>query len=95
MECTYKEYLSSQKTPLDKINALEGLIDQMELSSLDSIDGGGTMSYSMDNGQMKVTTDFRSMADVGRGVLALEQMLHRYKNRYYGRVTVMRNKLNY
>lgn len=95
MECTVKEYIQSKTTLLEKINAIEALIDSMILNTAEAIDNSGVASYSMDSGQMKVTTNYRSVEDVNRGIKALEQTLQMYINRYNGRVLVLRGRLNY
>lgn len=95
MECTVKEYIQSKTTLLDKINAIESLIDSMILNTAEAIDNSGVASYSMDSGQMKVTTNYRSVEEVNRGIKALEQTLQMYINRYNGRVLVLRGRLNY
>lgn len=95
MECTVKEYIQSKTTLLEKINAIEALIDSMILNTAEAIDNSGVTSYSMDSGQMKVTTNYRSVEEVNRGIKALEQTLQMYINRYNGRVLVLRGRLNY
>ena len=95
MECTIKEYIQSKSSTLDKIKAIESLIDSMILNTAEAIENGGTASYSMDSGQMKITTNYRSVHEVNQGIKALEQTLQMYINRYNGRVTVLRGKLNY
>lgn len=95
MECTVKEYIQSKTTLLEKINAIEALIDSMILNTAEAIDNSGVASYSMDSGQMKVTTNYRSVEEVNRGIKALEQTLQMYINRYNGRVLVLRGRLNY
>ena len=95
MECNTKEYIQSKTTLNAKIIAIEALIDTMLLSSIEAIENSGTASYSMDDGQMKVMTQYRSMAEVTAGVLALEKLLQIYINRRNGNVTVLRSRLNY
>ena len=95
MQCTVKEYIQSKTSLLDKINAIEALIDSMILNSIEAVEVGGTASYSMDDGQMKVTTEYRSMDQITKGIAGLERTLQMYINRYNGRVMVLRNKLNY
>jgi hypothetical protein len=95
MECTVKEYIQS-KASLDlKIAAITSLIDNMLLSAIDAIDTSGTASYSMDDGQMKVTTEYRSIEQITKGILALEKIQQVYINRRNGYVTVLRSRLNY
>lgn len=95
MECTIKEYIQSKSSTLDKIKAIEALIDSMIVNTAEAIDNSGVASYSMDSGQMKVTTTYRSVSEVQKGIKALEQTLQMYINRYNGRVTVLRGRLNY
>ena len=56
---------------------------------------GGTASYVMDDGQMKVTTIYRSVDDVIKGVEALQKLKQTYINRYNGHTTVLRGRLNF
>ena len=95
MECTVKEYIQSKSSILEKIKAIESLIDAMILNTAEAIDNSGTASYSMDTGQTKVTTTYRSVEEVNKGIKALEQTLQMYVNRYNGRVVVLRGRLNY
>lgn len=95
MECTVKEYIQSKSSILEKIKAIESLIDAMILNTAEAIDNSGVASYSMDTGQTKVTTTYRSVEEVNKGIKALEQTLQMYINRYNGRVVVLRGRLNY
>jgi len=95
MECTIKEYIQSKPTLDAKIAAIESLIDAMILNSIEAVDNSGTASYSMDDGQMKVTTMYRSVKEITQGVRALEQMLQMYINRRNGHITVLRGRLKY
>lgn len=95
MQCTVKEYIQSKKSLDARIKAIELLIDSMLLNSIDSIDNSGTASYSMDDGQMKVSTEYRSIKDITAGIKGLEQILQLYINRRNGSITVLRGRLNY
>lgn len=95
MECTAKEYIQSKTTLDAKIAAVEALIDEMLLNSIESIGNGGTASYSMDDGQMKVMTQYRSVTEVSAGIKSLEKILQTYINRRNGSITVLRSRLNY
>lgn len=95
MELTIKEYIQSKCSLDAKIIAIEALIDAMILSSLEYVENGGTMSYSMDDGQMKVSTQYRSVKEIGDGIKALERTLQIYVNRRNGNLTVLRSRLNY
>jgi len=95
MECTVKEYIQSKKSLDLKIKAIGDLIDAMLLSAIDAIDTSGTASYSMDDGQMKVTTEYRSIEQITKGVKALESLQQLYINRRNGSITVLRSRLNF
>lgn len=94
MECNVKQYIQDKHTTYEKIQAIESLIDSMLINSIDAIGDSGFASYSMDDGQMKVTTEFRSLDQISKGILSLEKLLQMYVNRYNGHVTVLRGKLN-
>lgn len=95
MELTVTEYIQS-KTSLDaKILAIEVLIDAMILSSVEYVENSGTLSYSMDDGQMKVSTQYRSVQEITNGIRGLERILQLYINRRNGNLTVLRSRLNY
>ena len=93
--CTVQEYIQSKSELYDKICAINALIDAMILNSIDWISTGGTASYSMDDGQMKVTTNYRSIEEITMGIFSLEKTLQMYTNRYNGNLVVLRGKLNY
>ena len=94
-ECTTKEYIQSKTSLNAKIIAIEELIDAMLLSTVESIENSGTASYSMDDGQMKVMTQYRSVTEVMAGVKALEKILQMYINRRNGNITILRGRLKY
>ena len=93
--CNVKEYIESKKTLDAKIKAIDLLIDQMLLSAIDAIDTSGTASYSMDDGQMKVMTQYRSVSEISKGIKALEQIKQMYVNNRNGHITVLRGRLKY
>ena len=92
---TVKEYIQSKDSLIAKITAIEALIDAMLLNTIDAIEDSGTASYTLDDGQMKVSTEFRSAKEIASGVLALEKLLNNYTNKYNGHITVLRGRLNY
>lgn len=93
--CTLREYIESRESLDAKIEAISLLIDQMLLNTIDTIDDSGTMSYSADDGQMKITTQYRSTFDITKGIQSLEKLKNIYIGRRDGNVTVLRGKLNY
>ena len=84
-------YIECRSTLHDKIVAINSLIEAMELKLLDVTESTAFDEYSMDDGQMKIRTKYRSVADVMVGLTGLEQLKQRYVNRLNGRVTVLRS----
>ena len=95
MECNIKEYIQSKPSLDAKIAAIESLIDAMLLNAIGAVDDSGTASYSMDDGQIKVTTMFRSMTEIMSGIKHLEKIKQIYINRRNGHLTILRGRLKY
>lgn len=88
---TISQYVESKTDLASKILAIDALISAMELKIVDATGSAEYDEYSMDDGQMKVRTKYRSVADVMAGITALEQLKQRYVNRYNGRTMVFRS----
>lgn len=91
---TVSEYIQSKTSLNSKICAIEALIDQMLVNAVEAIDNSGTASYSMDDGQMKVTTNYRSVDEITSGIKNLEKIKQMYVNRRNGHTVVLRGRLN-
>ena len=100
MSCEYASislFLESKQTLIDRVNAIDSLVDVMILSMADHAAGTGpTISeYQLDDGQVKIRTAYRSIKEVEDGILALERMKHLYLNRLNGRITILRDEKSY
>jgi hypothetical protein len=96
MCCNYSSisvFLESKKSVVDKISAINALIDSMIATMADHASGAGANieEYSLDDGQVKIKTVYRSLADVQSGVASLEKMKQIYINRYNGRNIILRD----
>lgn len=87
---TIKEYITSKESLDSKILAIESLIDSMLLNAVGAIDNSGFASYSVDTGQSKITTEYRSIDDISKGIKSLEKILQMYINRRNGHITILR-----
>ena len=47
--------------------------------------------FSLDDGQMRVRTKYRSIADVEAGIKSLLRLKSHYVNQYNGNITVLRD----
>lgn len=96
MGCTYNtfsDYLVTKQSLWDRIAAIDLLIEKGILLMADTISGvGGNISaYELDDGQVKIKTNYRSIEDVESGLKALERMKNLYMNQLNGRSTVLRD----
>lgn len=94
-EYTIKSYVESCTTVRAKITAIDVLIDAMMLKMVDIIDTSEAVSYRLDDGQMNINTEFRSVEDAQKGVLSLEKLKQMYINRLNGRTVVFRGRSNF
>lgn len=86
-------YILSKPAGLQRIKAIEALIDIMIASIADHASGSGaTVSeYQLDDGQVKLKTGYRSLSEVSAGVQALEKMKQMYVNQYNGRSVILKD----
>jgi len=87
---TVSQYIECKSSLLEKIQAINAVISAMELKLLDVTESTALDEYQLDDGQMKVRTKYRNVADVMAGISALEQLKQRYVNRYNGCRIVIR-----
>jgi len=90
---TISIYIESKSSLLEKIKAVDDLIDTMHLRLIEVAGGQNAVidEYWMDDGQMKVKTIYRSVEDVEAGIRALEKTKQRWVNKHNGRGFVLRD----
>lgn len=86
-----ESYIECKSTVIDKIKAINALIDKFELKLLEVGDSVSYDEYQLDDGQMKVRTKYRSANDVLNAINNLEKLKQRYVNRLNGRMTILRS----
>lgn len=84
------QYIESKSKLIGKIATYDLLIEGMEASILEATLSGHLVQYEMDDGFMKVRSQFRSISDMTKALAGLETLRQRYINRYNGSVTVLR-----
>jgi len=87
-------FLESFPTMVQRMQALDALIDQAILKMADNIDGApaNISYYEHDDGQVRIKTNYRSMDDLAKGIKALESLKIMYLSRLRGRVTTLIDK---
>ena len=84
------QYIESKSKLIGKIAAYDLIIDGMEKAILTATVSGHLVQYEVDDGFMKVRSQFRSVGDMTNALAGLETLRQRYINRYNGRSTVLR-----
>ena len=84
------QYIESKSKLIGKIATYDLLIEGLEASILEATVSGHLVQYEMDDGFMKVRSQFRSIGDMTKALAGLETLRQRYINRYNGRCTVLR-----
>lgn len=87
---TISQYIEDKPTLLGKIAAIDAMIDALELKILDVTGTAEYDEYSLDDGQMKVRTKYKSVGDVVAGIDGLEKLKQRYINKHNGHTMVFR-----
>lgn len=86
-------YIDSRTGLRDKVYAIQDIIDALELRLVDVAAGQAAVTdeYQLDDGQMRIRTVYRSIADVNAGIASLERLKQKYLNRLNGRSIALRD----
>lgn len=87
---TISQYVEAKSKLIGKIATYDILIEKMEASILEATVSGHLVQYELDDGFMKVRSQFRSVSDMTQALAGLETLRQRYINRHNGRCTVLR-----
>lgn len=77
-------YIASATSLKQKIARLDAIITALEDTALTAASGDNVTSYSLDNGQTKINTMYRSASDVAASIVAFERIRARYVNKLNG-----------
>jgi hypothetical protein len=84
-ESTY-DYITKPSDLLVRINRIQAIIDTFENAIVANATSAHLQEYSLDDGQSKIKTGYRSMKELTDGLMGLDLLLQRLVVRY--------NKLN-
>lgn len=77
-------YIDSATNLRDKITKMDQVIDGLESLAITAAATGNFSEYSIDNGQSKIRTVYRSMSEVANAISVFEKIRQRYINRLNG-----------
>lgn len=84
------QFVECKSKIIGKIAAYDLIIEAMESAILDATASGMYNQVEVDDGQMKVRTNYRNITDMNNALLGMEQARQRYIQKYNGRVMVLR-----
>jgi hypothetical protein len=77
-------YIASATSLKEKITRIEAVIFALEETALTAASGDNVTSYTLDNGQTKVNTMYRSAAEIANSINAFQRIKTRYINQLNG-----------
>lgn len=79
-------YVDQCSTLQAKITAIDAIIDALLLTAVKAAAGENISQYSLNDGQVIISTTYKTAADVQKSITAFEQIRQMYINRINGRV---------
>lgn len=91
MAMTESLYIESTTSLTEKLSRIDAIILALENRMLNFSSGtSDKMSYSLDDGQVKISTQYRSIEDMAKGINAFEVMRQRIINKLNGPSVILR-----
>ena len=87
---TISHYFECKSKLIGKIATYDLLIEGLEKAILESTVSGHLVQYELDDGQIKVRSNFRKISDLVDAMTGLQKLRQGYINRYNGRITVLK-----
>lgn len=88
--CSEIHYIESATDLRDRITRIETVITALEAQLLIAAGNGDLSSYSLDDGQVKIQSQYRSPSAIADGLFKLDTLRQRLINQLNGRQTVLR-----
>lgn len=79
-------YVDSKTTISAKITALDNIIGALMTTALKAASTGNLEEYSLDDGQTKIRTMYRSVDQIEKAITSFEKIRQMYINRLDGRM---------
>lgn len=88
-------YVASRQSNVDKIIAIDAIISKLEELALISAGTINIDEYSLDDGQTKIRTKYRSGADIATSIMDFMRIREIYVNRVNGRMVRLVDSRNF
>ena len=90
MSCTEKVYIESATDLQTRITRIEAVITALETQLLTGAGDGDVISYTLDTGQTKISSQYRGVDSIMNGLKALDTLRQRLINQLNGRQKALR-----
>lgn len=80
---TEYQYIIDSQTLKERYDRITAIINALETQQLSSISNSGVLSYSLNDGQTKIDTQYRSAVEISKAIEAYEKI----RNRIIGQIT--------
>jgi len=91
MECTERLYIENSSTLKERITRIDNIIEALELQMLNvGVDNSDVQNYSLDDGQVKISTLYRSPSEIANAIDKYTRIRERLINKLNGRGFVLR-----
>ena len=90
MACSEVVYIESAEGLEQRLQRINQIIEALELRAVDNIDDALTDEYSLDDGQVKIKTKYRSYDSIVKAIQGFERIKHKIINQLNGRGMVLR-----
>ena len=88
-------YVTSATTSREKLARVNAIITALEDVALKAAANGDISQYSLDDGQVKIMTTYRTAEDVSKSIQAFEVIKQRYINQINGRMVRLVDSKNF
>jgi len=83
-------YIQQATSLFDRLQRINNIIFALEMQILDNIGNEPITEYSLDDGQVKIRTVYRSVEQMTKAIEALEKIKNKLLNELNGRGMVLR-----
>lgn len=89
---TEQLYIESADSLLQRVERINEIINTLELRMLNyGVEGFDKEGYSLNDGQINISTQYRSVEDMTKGLTSLDALKQRYLNRLNGHSYALRS----
>ena len=91
MSCTETIYIESASSKIERLNRIMQIIEALELRQVAVIGNADVEEYSIDDGQIKIKTIYRSSKQIADAIEAYEKLKQKLLNQLNGRQMALRS----